>query len=32
MNLKPFGTKVKVDTCTNFMLGRLKVKMEKSGF
>ena len=31
-NKKPFGTKIKVNTCTNFMLGRLKKKMEKSGF
>ena len=30
-NKKPFGTKIKVNTCTNFVLGRLK-KMEKSGF
>ena len=31
--LKPFGTKIKVNTCTcnNFVLGRLK-KMEKLGF
>ena len=34
-NKKPFGTKIKVNTCTNFVLGRLKKKkkkMEKSGF
>ena len=36
-NLKPFGTKIKVSTCTNFVLGRLKKKMmmmmmEKLGF
>ena len=31
-NLKPFGTKIKVNTCTNFVLGRLKKKIEKSQF
>ena len=37
-NLKPFGTKIKVYTCTNCVLGclkkkkRNKKKMEKSGF
>ena len=31
-NKKPFGAKIKVTTCTNFVLGRLKKKMEKSGF
>ena len=31
-NKKPFGTKIKVNTRTNFVLGRLKKMMEKSGF
>ena len=31
-NKKPFDTKIKVNTCTNFVLGRLKKKEEKSCF
>ena len=34
-NLKPFDTKIKVNTCANFVLARLKKKkkmMEKLGF
>ena len=31
-NLRPFGTKIEVITCANFVLGRLKNKMERLGF